>query len=219
MLPALSPCLGLWSRCLRPVFCGSLLVAIVAMLYGARRETREHAAFELALRQVKVQPPSDVPAVSQESIDLALVLFGIEVPNTAEHPRLDLELHERGLTARAAFMSKTQVTIGPAAFSSWGLLAATLAHELEVHCHQNFFLIGMLDSLGLDGTGEAERQAYIHELRNAKRFGLGHADADLIADTMEYYYPEGRNPGPTIIIKHWLASRLLRGQSLFSRSL
>lgn len=219
MLPANGYRRGVPSLLFPRLFYVLSFVFLVATLFSARRESMARAAFEDGMRRVKVQAPPGTPPLTQESIDLALVMFGIDVPNTADHPRLDLELHDRGLTARAAFMAKTQVTVGPAAFTSWGLLGATLAHELEVHCHQNFLLIAVLDALGLDGTGQAERQAYIHELRNAKRFGLDRVDADLIADTMEYYYPEGRNPGATVVIKHWLASNILRGQSLFSRSL
>src|SRR5690606_19202846 len=107
-----------------------------------------------------------------ESIDLAIAMFGIEVPASAEWPVLDKKIEDRGLTTRGAFMDKAKVTIGPAAFTSWALLGSTLAHELEVHCQQNFLFIYLMDLVGLDGTGEAERQAYRHELTNAKRFSL-----------------------------------------------
>jgi hypothetical protein len=153
--------------------------------------------------------------VSQASIDLALVLFGIEVPSTADHPQLDVELRDRGLTSRAAFMDKAHVTVGPAAFTSWGLLGSTLAHELEVHCHQNFLAIYVMDLLGLDGTGAAERQAYVHELRNARRFSLEVADAQMIADTVDYYYPDNAT-GPGVVVprsvRSWLARNFLRGE-------
>jgi hypothetical protein len=86
-------------------------------------------------------------------------------------------------------MSKTKVFVGPTAFSSWGMLGSTLAHEVEVHCRQNFPLIVLKDQLGLDGTVEAEREAYEYEIQNAGRFGLDHRDQNLIAATVEYYYP------------------------------
>jgi hypothetical protein len=139
-------------------------------------------------RSVPVEPPRGLPPVSQESINLALVVYGITVPDSAEHPVLNKTLEDRGLSTRRAWMQKISVEIGPSAFSSWGLLASTLAHELEIHCHQNFLLISVMDVLGLDGTKLAERQAYLHEIRNAKRFGLTQYHADLIADTMSYYY-------------------------------
>jgi hypothetical protein len=168
-------------------------------------------AFDLRSAQVAVVAPKMKPAVAQESIDLALELYGISVPGNVEHPILDAELKDRGLTTRSAFLEKAQVSIGPSAFTSWALLGSTLAHEIEVHCQQNFFTIYVMDTLGLDGTGEAERQAYAHELRNATRFGLDAADADLIADTMEFYYPAhvaGRASIPGKV-RTWMARNLL----------
>ena len=86
-----------------------------------------------------------------------------------------------------------EVTVGPAAFESWGLLGSTLAHELEVHCQQNFTYIRLLDLLGLDGTLKAEREAYQHELSNAGRFHLGEVERENIKATMDFYYPVEAN--------------------------
>lgn len=190
------------------------LCMVVLCLLGMRKAHTEVDAKRLFVQRVSrvaVVAPQTPPELTQESIDLALVLFGIIVPNAAEHPRFDADLSDRGLTTRGAFMEKAIVTIGPSAFTSWALLGSTLAHELEVHCQQNFLMIYVMDTVGLDGTGEAERQAYVHELRNAKRFGLPTADADLIADTMEYYYPahvqaRGSLPGK---MRTWLARNVL----------
>lgn len=190
------------------------LVAVTGTLVGfvkARSEVGARRAFDRRVAAVKVIAPSGAPEVSQASIDLALVLFSIAVPASADHPLLDEELKDRGLTTRGAFMEKALVTVGPSAFTSWALLGSTLAHELEVHCQQNFFMIYAMDVTGLDGTGEAERQAYVHELRNAKRFGLPAGDADLIADTMEFYYPvhvagKASFPGK---VRTWLARNVL----------
>jgi len=195
-----------------------LLLTGVASLLHARSEVAERRAYLRAVATVAVVPPQGAPEVSQESIDLALVLYGIEVPPNAEHPQLDLELKDRGLTTRGAFMEKARVTIGPAAFTSWGLLGSTLAHEIEVHCQQNFLAIYVMDLLGLDGTGAAERQAYVHELRNSRRFGLDIADAEMIADTMEFYYPDnpsGPGLGVPRVVRTWLARNLLRGDRAF----
>jgi hypothetical protein len=162
------------------------------------------------MAQVRVLPPEGKPEVSQESIDLAVAIYGIKIPNSASKPKLDMNLKDRGLTSRGAYIEKADVTIGPAAFSSWSLLASTLGHELEVHCNQNFLFVYLMDVMRLDGTGSAEREAYIYELRNAKRFGLDIVDADMIAETMEYYYPDVKSefkilPG----VKRWLARNLL----------
>lgn len=165
---------------------------------------------------VAVVAPEGRPPVTQESIDLAMALYGIQTPHSSEAPKLDMQLLDRGLTTRATFLERAIVTIGPAAFSSWGLLGSTLAHELEVHCEQNFLAIFFMDLVGLDGTGAAERQAYVHELRNAARFGLEVEDADLIADTMEYYYPEtATGLAPKIMpsaVRNWLARNVIHGK-------
>jgi hypothetical protein len=198
------------------------LLALLASVSGfavwhSHNEVQEQRAYRRQVGQVIVKAPEGLPPMNQESVDLALVLYGIEIPSGTDHPKFDPELRDRGLTTRGAFMEKAQVTVGPAAFSSWALLGSTLAHEIEVHCQQNFLAIYLMDAVGLDGTGAAERQAYIHELRGAKRFGLMGDDAELIADTMEYYYPEkaqGRLGMPGVV-RNWLARNFLRAERGF----
>lgn len=153
-------------------------------------EHREHFAREV--RKIQVVPPETQPPMTQESIDLALKMYSIEVPATASSPRIDLNLEDRGLTTLNGWGSKLEVTIGPAAFSSWALLGSTLAHELEVHCLQNFFVIRVKDLLGLKGTDQAEREAYLHELANSERFNLKHSDQVNIKATMDFYYPSAQ---------------------------
>jgi hypothetical protein len=190
----------------------TVLISLTASLVHSRAQVTARSTYERAMATVAVVPPDTAPEPSQKSIELALVMFGIQVPASASHPVFDPALRDRGLTSRGAFMDKAVVTVGPAAFSSWSLLGSTLAHELEVHCQQNFLFIYMMDALGLDGTGAAERQAYAHELRNARRFGLAGADASLIADTMDYYYPDTpRVAGFTVpvAIRGWLARNVL----------
>jgi hypothetical protein len=187
-------------------------------LLHARAEVSDQNAFAIDLAQVKVVPPDTAPAIGQKSIDIAIVMFGITIPADADYPTYDSKLNDRGLTTKGVFMQKATVTIGPAAFTSWSLLGSTLAHELEVHCNQNLLFISLLDALHLDGTGEAERQAYIYELRNSKRFGLNIEDADLIASTMEFYYPDsviGTASAPVKSVQKWLAKNLLLNQKGF----
>lgn len=194
-----------------------VVIALVSGLFltafSANLEIRARASFVREMAAVVVVPPEGKPEVSQESIDLALVIFGIMVPSGAGRPLLDLDLRDRGLTSRGAYSENAEVTIGPAAFSSWSLLASTLGHELEIHCQQNFLFVYLLDALRLDGTGSAEREAYVYELRNSRRFGLGIADADMIAETMEFYYPDSVD-GLKILpgVKRWLARTLLTGR-------
>lgn len=195
------------------VIAGSAL----ALLGYAQVQVHEAEAFEDAMREVQVVAPAGHPEISQESIDLAIVMFGIKIPNSAEYPVLDRKLTDRGLTTRATFLEKALVSIGPAAFETWGLLGSTLAHELEIHCQQNFLAIYLMDVVGLDGTSVAERQAYVHELRNADRFGLGNGDSELIADTMEYFYPETGSSRVSMprTLRNWLARNVLHGQRGF----
>jgi hypothetical protein len=110
------------------------------------------------------------------------------------------------------------VLIGPAAFDSWALLGSTLAHEILVHCQQNFFLISVMDLLHLDGTGAAERQAYEYELSHAQQFGLSEDDQELVAATVAYYYPFSQTKKSVgnlsgslaaLHIRNWLASQIL----------
>jgi hypothetical protein len=173
----------------RAVLLGFVFGAVALTMIGARKTSTIENKFWSELRGVKTVLPSTPPALTQESIDLALSFYNIRVPGGTTHPVLDLNLKDRGLTLRSLAFSDAIVTIGPPAFESWALLGSTLAHEIEVHCQQNFAIIFLMDSVGLDGTGEAERQAYLHELKNARRFGLKSVDRKLIEETMAYFYP------------------------------
>lgn len=159
-------------------------------IYLAHQELEHREHFARGLRNVKLVPPSSRPAMNQESINRALKMFAIEVPDSANYPRFDRDLEDRGLTTLNGWGSRLDVTVGPAAFTSWALLGSTLAHELEVHCRQNFFMIRMKDMLGLEGTESAEREAYMHELANSERFQLKNDDQVNIKATMDFYYPE-----------------------------
>jgi hypothetical protein len=152
--------------------------------------SQSRASMELgAIQHASVVMPEGTPEPGQEAVDMAMAIFKIVRPEGAEMPVYDPDLKDRGLTVKSTWMSKTKVFVGPSAFSSWGMLGSTLAHEIEVHCRQNFPLIVLKDQLGLGGTAEAEREAYQYEIRNAARFGLNNRDQNLIAATVEYYYP------------------------------
>ncbi len=168
-----------------------LILALVSIssIFLARNELELREQFARNIEVVTVVPPASKPPMTQESINIALEMFGIEVPTNAKAPRLDMKLEDRGLTTMSGWGQKLEVTIGPAAFTSWAVLGSTLAHEIEIHCNQNFALIRMKDMLGLEGTSGAEREAYMHELSNADRFHLKEADQMNIRATMDYYYP------------------------------
>jgi hypothetical protein len=180
----------------------------------------QHQASEWLARQkrelVAPQFPTLQPPQDQIALDVALDLFHIQIPFGVDHPAFDKSLEDRGLTIREAWGTRTRVKIGPSAFASWALLGSTLAHELEVHTQQHFFMISVLDWIGLDGTGRAERLAYNHELKYARRFGMTPGEYDLIDETVRYYYPEGGQrpegmaPSPTLAarVSSWLVRYL-----------
>ncbi|NDE15432.1 hypothetical protein EBZ80_10930 [bacterium] len=161
------------------------LVAAVSQARGAHASAKTLSAEAVAI-------PEGHPVPGQEAIDHAMEIFKISRPDDAERPVFDPGLTDRGLTVKSSWLGKTQVYIGPSAFTSWGMLGSTLAHEVEVHCRQNFPVIFMRDQLGMNGTAEAEREAYRYEIQNAARFGLSGRDTKLIAATVEYYYPRGK---------------------------
>jgi len=167
---------------------GLFFLVSFAALLDARSQIDKNTQIVSDMKNYPVEAPSTIPALSQESIDIALEIFNIRVPASAKHPVLNVNLEDRGISSRQAWSELIVVEIGPSSFLSWGLLASTLAHELEIHCTQNFTLINMMDQIGLNGTINAERDAYQHELKNAKRFGLDEDQQRLIQDTMDYYY-------------------------------
>ncbi len=164
----------------------------VGSIFMAREELNHREHFAHGMKESTPTPPSSKPPMTQESIDLAMKMFHIEVPAGASYPRLDANLEDRGLTTMNGWGKDLDVTVGPAAFTSWALLGSTLAHELEVHCHQSFFLIRVKDLVGMKGTDDAEREAYLHELTNSERFHLKTTDQLNIRATMDYYYPVAR---------------------------
>lgn len=176
------------SLMLTSIVVGSCLGLGAAVLAKASNAVVTQKKIKTEWSHFPVSPPIGMPPVTQKSIDLAVAIYGIRIPKTAAYPKLNFKLADRGLSTRRAWAEKIEVEIGPSAYTSWGLLASTLAHELEIHCNQNFLMISLMDSVGLDGTGWAERQAYLHELNNGNRFGLSTYSRELIADTMDYYY-------------------------------
>lgn len=137
--------------------------------------------------------PDGTPVVGQEAIKLAMNIFGIQTPRNVKGPFFSARLEDRGLTVKKGAVGDAVVYIGPEAFSSWALLGSTLAHEIEVHCRQNFLAIHFKNLSGFDGTGAAEREAYMYELMSAERFGLDSYERELISSTMMYFYPKHEN--------------------------
>ncbi len=146
------------------------------------------------------------PPISRQSMARAIEAFKIQIPKKVNGPFIKLDMNDRGMTVRENTFSPASVYIGPDAFSSWALLGSTLAHEIEVHCRQNFLSIHFQSLAGIDSVGTAEREAYAYELTNANRFGLSNFDRSLIQSTSAYYYPERDNAffARLIPIRTWL---------------
>lgn len=174
---------------LRAIILIGVSLSLGFFLLYSKAELMKRQSMALEIQNIFAEPPIGKPSLGQESINIAISVFSIDVPASANYPKFRSQLTDRGLSTREPWAKRINVDIGPSAFTSWALLGSTLAHELEVHCTQNFLLINLLDTIGLDGTGAAERQAYMHEINNAKRFNLGKNDTELIAATMNYYYP------------------------------
>ena len=172
------------------LFLASLLaVIIVTAIYAAAEAMYAEDRVWQEVSEISLPTPLNAPPLTQDSIDLALVLFNIKVPPGAKIPSFDANLADRGITVQRGVGHPYEITIGPAAFTSWGMLGSTLAHEIEVHCNQNFVFIRLLDLIGLEGTNLAEREAYTFEYQHAVRFKLSASELSSIQDTMEFYYP------------------------------
>jgi hypothetical protein len=183
----------------RESFTCLLVVTVVASAFIAWQANEKSQQYRDSWGSVPVKPPQNPPELSQDSIDLAIVMFGIKLSPGTAYPRFERDLVDRGVTVKSNFLDHNRVGIGPAAFSSWGLLGSTLAHELEVHCEQSFLAVWFLDWIGLGGTELAERHAYLHEIKNKKRFGLKGSEVAMIAETLDFYYPDFRDTDEDVV--------------------
>ena len=198
-----------------------ILAGMVGLLIALQgwQEALALREYEQAMSEVEVIVPQEQPPQDQESIDTAMVLFSIKTPPTVDGPTFDYSLGDRGLTTGGLVLPQKRVTVGPAAFTSWSVLGSTLAHEIEVHVPQSFFMVVAEDHITRwqiesrriigrafprfapsakelfenDGTWKAERDAYMHEIKNAKRFGLSQEELASIWRVMDYFYPAAQN--------------------------
>lgn len=190
------------------------LSILAVTLWKTEQLNYEH--FIAEKNAVSVTAPPTMPRISQRNIDIAVELFNIDVPSNVVGPTLDRNLYDRGLTSGDSLGNVKTVAIGPAAFSSWGILGSTLGHEVEVHARQSFIKIVLLDKFekiketsltmlsralpplkikaprgDLDlGTWRAEREAYTFEMTQYKRFGLNFQEVAAIHGIMNTYYPQ-----------------------------
>lgn len=199
-----------------PMFAtGFVAIATFWIALLGQSERSQRLQYQMNMSSVEVVPPEDIPPQTQQSIETALLMFSIYVPETVEGPYFDAQLDDRGLTTGGLLLPQKRVTIGPAAFTSWAVLGSTLAHEIEVHVEQSFLKVVAQDQIAQwyfdgrraigrwlpalapsgkelfenDGTWKAERDAYMYELKNARRFGLSEEEVASIWRVMDYFYP------------------------------
>ncbi len=191
---------------------------IVAVAVGAGLEQQRLGEFRRGAAQVTCLAPEGAPPHSQESIDFAMELYSVRTKANYDGPEWDAHLEDRGLTTGSVLGDDKHVTVGAAALSSWGLLGSTLGHEIEVHVAQSFLEVTVRDELSTswvtvrkalgslipslrpgarelfenDGTWKAEREAYMYELHQGKRFGLTPRELASIHQVMNHYYPARR---------------------------
>ena len=193
------------------VLVGCSSVAVVA---AALTEHMQASRYERLKAQAFVRAPEGTPTADQDSVDIAVELYAIQIPRNCDAPRFNSKIEDRGLTTGALFQSKRKVLIGSAAFTSWGILGSTIGHETEIHANQWFLGIWLKDRIKKNslaarqwagrylgilkpsvkemfdaGTWSAEREAYEYELNSAKRFGLNENEQLSIRNVMNYYYP------------------------------
>lgn len=135
--------------------------------------------------------PATSPEKNQKSIDEAIRMFCIRIPSAVHGPFYAESESDRGKIVASAYgLGIRHVQVGPAAFSSWGILGSTLAHETEGHARQPFLWKTVLNALVPQmGTRIFERAAYQIEIDQAERFGLSEEEAHGIRSTMEFLYP------------------------------
>jgi len=171
-----------------------------------------NSTYELLQKQkVKIL---GVPEVSQTNIDRAMVLYSIKSKPWCKYPVLVDPIDGiMGYIGGHPLSSTRIIHITGYAFTSWGMLGAVLAHEIEVHCNQSFIKASILDAVDellsdlkrsqelprsamlvrvapvYYGTWLTEREAYSYQIENAERFGLTKQEVESIRSTRDFLYP------------------------------
>jgi len=196
------------------IFVILLTTSIIGALAWAKYDITAQNNREKNSRSIIMQLIAPPPSIGQQALEVAVEAFHVRRDVDAPWPHFNQALDDRGLTEKRAFEYSKIVKIGPSAFESWSILGSTLAHELEIHCNQNFFLITLADYFGLQGTNLAEREAYLWEITQAKRFGLIKSEAFLIESTLNRYYPLDFTQNNRPEISRLLARYLVRASTI-----
>ena len=183
------------------------IIITIIICIGQYREQQQWQRLREMMRSVQVDTSSMArPVRSDEAIRKAMVIYTIDSAPLMLGPVYHEDLEDRGRVTLITERQQLAVTVGPTAFANWGELGSTLAHEIEVHCHQSWFLMVELNFLGAVvnslrqkpllewesgwGSTRAERQAYTYEIDNRERFEQPTADIMSLVHIMNSYYPE-----------------------------
>ena len=165
-----------------------LIATLLSLLSYFKLDLYEQQVFEMELRNIPVEMVGGVPDFTSQDVDLALVAFGILDTRYDKKVGLDPTVHARGVAIHGSYGGDAEIKVGLAAFSSWGLLGSTLAHEIEIHVNQNPFVVWLEDLTMGTGTIRAERAAYNHEMLSRDRFGLADYTVSGIEMTRDEHY-------------------------------
>lgn len=169
-------------------------------------EVKRDKKIHTLMSNIPVKFPSNIPNKSQDSVEIAIALFSIEIYKNIESIEYNKEIVFRGLTIGSSFLDEKKVIIGDMAFISWGILGSTIGHEAEIHGRQNFLLFEILNFLNIYvklftnfypkfsnifinksdlGIYFAEKEAYLYELNSANRFNLNKNELNSIKNILE----------------------------------
>ena len=135
-------------------------------------------SFGVVTREQQVQEAIDTGDY-QQAIELAIDLYGIDISDANGMPTYSTALSDTSVT-----YDDGTVEIGSDFFTTPGLLATTLGHEM-VHTHQLAEGRWYLEEQGVIMN---EVEAYDWELQNAAANGLSQAEIDEITLLRSLYY-------------------------------
>ena len=187
------------------------LVSLFTFLILHFKEFKSFKNIQNSMMKIPVNYPKERPKRQEKDIALAMALFSINIPENVCYPTYSYNLPYRGLTRGNSFFPQKEVIIGEMAFTSWGILGSTLAHEIEIHGNQSFLKIEFLnflysyiqnnnkfiysifpsfeivpyENMGL-GSYLAEKEAYSYEINSDKRFNLKIKEILAIKNTLEH---------------------------------
>ncbi|APJ02907.1 hypothetical protein [Silvanigrella aquatica] len=188
----------------------AFIISLFYCLFMHSQEIKIYRNSQNKMKQIPVIFPNRQPDGQQKGIDIAMALFSIESSENVAYPVYRENLPFRGLTSGNPFLNEKEVFIGEMAYSSWGILGSTLAHEIEIHGNQSFLKIEFLNytynlfyytqnliksifpviqfedykDLGF-GAYQAEKEAYIFEINCEKRFNLNTKEIIAIKNILD----------------------------------